>query len=125
VDSERIDILIQRVTAGISRRREGTVAITVSATAEDVSRKRETKVPELDSPNDGDDYWEERERGISTRLRSLISGLREAMRIVMEEGLEARWKGKSRESVADRGRRSDGIGLLVKNPEDGANGDGG
>ena len=56
-------------------------------------------------------YWGKDRLYHHTPPISLIFALREAMRLVMEEGLEARWERHRVESTgADRRSRGDGLG---------------
>src|SRR6266849_6353714 len=105
VDRQRIDICFSGSQKAISAP-PGMSPITVSPTAEEVFRGRKTKVQswyfDLSSAMN---YWGKDRLYHHTPPISLIYALREAMRIVVEEGLGA----ASRESArADRGPRGDG-----------------
>src|SRR6202790_2488535 len=64
-------------------------------------------------------YWGKERLYHHTPPISLIYGLREAMRMVVEEGLEARWERHRVNQLAlIAGVEAMGLGLLVKNPAD-------
>ncbi len=95
VDKQRIDICFSGSQKAISAP-PGMSPITVSPAAEEAFRKRKTKVQS-----------------------SLIFALREAMRLVVEEGLEARWERHRVNQLAlIAGIEAMGLELLVRNPAD-------
>jgi alanine-glyoxylate transaminase/serine-glyoxylate transaminase/serine-pyruvate transaminase len=64
-------------------------------------------------------YWGKDRLYHHTPPISLIYALREAMRIVMEEGLEARWeRHRTNQLALIAGLEAMGLELLVKNPAD-------
>src|SRR5260370_12544308 len=94
--------------------------ITVSPTAEEVFRKRRTKVQSwYFDLSTAMNYWGKERLYHHTPPISLIYGLREAMRIVLEEGLEARWERHRMNQLAlIAGVEAMGLGVLVKDPAD-------
>jgi alanine-glyoxylate transaminase/serine-glyoxylate transaminase/serine-pyruvate transaminase len=94
--------------------------ITVSPAAEEVFRKRKTKVQSwYFDLTTAMNYWGKERLYHHTPPISLIYALREAMRIVVEEGLENRWERHRVNQLAlIAGIEAMGMGLLVKNPAD-------
>lgn len=119
VDRERVDICFSGSQKAISAP-PGMSPITVSAAAEDVFRKRKTKVQSwYFDLTTAMNYWGKERLYHHTPPISLIYALREAMRIVVEEGLEARWERHRVNQLAlIAGVEAMGLGLLVKNPAD-------
>jgi alanine-glyoxylate transaminase/serine-glyoxylate transaminase/serine-pyruvate transaminase len=119
VDRERIDICFSGTQKAISAP-PGMSPITVSPTAEEVFRKRKTKVQSwYFDLSTAMNYWGKERLYHHTPPISLIYGLREAMRIVLEEGLEARWdRHRMNQYALIAGVEAMGLGLLVKNPAD-------
>ncbi|MGC1618871.1 MAG: alanine--glyoxylate aminotransferase family protein [Candidatus Acidiferrum sp.] len=119
VDRERIDICFSGSQKAISAP-PGMSPITVSAAAEEVFRKRKTKVQSwYFDLTTAMNYWGKERLYHHTPPISLIYALREAMRIVMEEGLEARWERHRVNQLAlIAGIETMGMGLLVRNPAD-------
>jgi alanine-glyoxylate transaminase/serine-glyoxylate transaminase/serine-pyruvate transaminase len=119
VDRERVDICFSGSQKAISAP-PGMSPITVSAAAEEVFRKRKTKVQSwYFDLTTAMNYWGKERLYHHTPPITLIYGLREAMRIVMEEGLEARWERHRVNQLAlVAGVEAMGLGLLVKNPSD-------
>lgn len=119
VDRERIDICFSGSQKAISAP-PGMSPITVSAGAEEVFRKRKTKVQSwYFDLTTAMNYWGKERLYHHTPPISLIYALREAMRIVMEEGLEARWeRHRVNQQALIAGIEAMGMGLLVKNPAD-------
>ena len=119
VDRERIDICFSGSQKAISAP-PGMSPITVSPAAEEVFRKRKTKVQSwYFDLTTAMNYWGKERLYHHTPPISLIYGLREAMRIVVEEGLEARWERHRVNQLAlIAGIEAMGMGLLVKNPAD-------
>ena len=119
VDRERIDICFSGSQKAISAP-PGMSPITVSPTAEEVFRKRKTKVQSwYFDLTTAMNYWGKERLYHHTPPISLIYALREAMRIVMEEGLEERWERHRVNQLAlIAGAEAMGLGLLVKNPAD-------
>jgi len=119
VDRERIDICFSGSQKAISAP-PGMSPITVSPAAEEVFRKRKTKVQtwyfDLTTAMN---YWGKERLYHHTPPISLIYALREAMRIVVEEGLEARWERHRVNQLAlIAGVEAMGMGLLVKDAAD-------
>lgn len=119
VDRERIDICFSGSQKAISAP-PGMSPITVSPTAEEVFRKRNTKVQSwYFDLTTAMNYWGKERLYHHTPPISLIFALREAMRIVMEEGLEARWeRHRVNQHALIAGVEAMGLGLLAKNPAD-------
>jgi alanine-glyoxylate transaminase/serine-glyoxylate transaminase/serine-pyruvate transaminase len=100
VDRERVDICFSGSQKAISAP-PGMSPITVSPAAEEVFRKRKTKVQSwYFDLTTAMNYWGKERLYHHTPPISLIYALREAMRIVVEEGLEARWERHQSESTA-------------------------
>lgn len=119
VDRERIDICFSGSQKAISAP-PGMSPITVSAAAEEVFRKRKAKVQSwYFDLTTAMNYWGKERLYHHTPPISLIYALREAMRMVVEEGLEARWERHRVNQVAlIAGIEAMGMGLLVKNAAD-------
>lgn len=119
VDRERIDICFSGSQKAISAP-PGMSPITVSPAAEEVFRKRKTKVQSwYFDLTTAMNYWGKERLYHHTPPISLIYALREAMRMVVEEGLEARWERHRVNQLAlIAGVEAMGLGLLVKNPAD-------
>jgi alanine-glyoxylate transaminase/serine-glyoxylate transaminase/serine-pyruvate transaminase len=94
--------------------------ITVSPRAEEVLRNRKTKVQSwYFDLTTAMNYWGKERLYHHTPPISLIYALREAMRLTMEEGLEARWeRHRSNQLALVAGLEAMGLELLVKNPKD-------
>ncbi len=117
VDQQRMDICFSGSQKALSAP-PGMSPITVGPRAEEVIRTRKTKVQswyfDLSSAMN---YWGKDRLYHHTPPISLIYGLREAMRIVLEEGLEARWeRHRQNQQALVAGLEAMGLGLLVKNP---------
>src|SRR5580693_2085052 len=119
VDRQRIDICFSGTQKAISAP-PGMSPITVSPQAEEVFRKRKTKVQSwYFDLTTAMNYWGKERLYHHTPPISLIYALREAMRIVVEEGLENRWERHRINQLAlIAGIEAMGMGLLVKNPAD-------
>jgi alanine-glyoxylate transaminase / serine-glyoxylate transaminase / serine-pyruvate transaminase len=119
VDRERVDICFSGTQKAISAP-PGMSPITVSSTAEEAFRKRKTKVQSwYFDLTTAMNYWGKERLYHHTPPISLIYALREAMRIVLEEGLEARWeRHRVNQQALIAGIEAMGMGLLVKNPAD-------
>jgi alanine-glyoxylate transaminase/serine-glyoxylate transaminase/serine-pyruvate transaminase len=119
VDRERIDICFSGSQKAISAP-PGMSPITVSPKAEEVFRNRKTKVQSwYFDLTTAMNYWGKDRLYHHTPPISLIFALREAMRIVLEEGLEARWeRHRMNQQALIAGIEAMGLGLLVKNPAD-------
>ena len=119
VDRERIDICFSGSQKALSAP-PGMSPITVSAAAEEVFRKRKTKVQSwYFDLTTAMNYWGKDRLYHHTPPISLIYALREAMRLVIEEGLEARWERHRVNQLAlIAGIEAMGLKLLVENPAD-------
>jgi alanine-glyoxylate transaminase/serine-glyoxylate transaminase/serine-pyruvate transaminase len=92
IDKQRIDICFSGTQKAISAP-PGMSPITVSPRAEEAFRTRKTKVASwYFDLSTAMNYWGKDRLYHHTPPVSLIFALREAMRIVMEEGLQARWE---------------------------------
>jgi len=119
VDRERVDICFSGTQKAISAP-PGMSPITVSPRAEEAFRNRKTKVQSwyFDLAT-AMNYWGKERLYHHTPPVSLIYALREAMRIVVEEGLEARWERHRVNQLAlIAGIEAMGLELLVKKPAD-------
>src|SRR6201997_5166157 len=119
VDRQRIDICFSGSQKAISAP-PGMSPITVSPRAEETFRNRKTKVQSwYFDLSTAMNYWGKDRLYHHTPPISLIYALREAMRILLEEGLEARWeRHKLNQMALIAGVEAMGMGLLVKKPED-------
>jgi alanine-glyoxylate transaminase / serine-glyoxylate transaminase / serine-pyruvate transaminase len=119
VDKQRIDICFSGSQKAISAP-PGMSPITVSPAAEEVFRKRKTKVQSwYFDLTTAMNYWGKDRLYHHTPPISLIFALREAMRLVIEEGLEARWERHRVNQLAlIAGIEAMSLELLVKNPGD-------
>jgi alanine-glyoxylate transaminase/serine-glyoxylate transaminase/serine-pyruvate transaminase len=119
VDRQRIDICFSGSQKAISAP-PGMSPITVSARAEEVFRSRKSKVQSwYFDLTTAMNYWGKDRLYHHTPPISLIYALREAMRIVMEEGLEARWeRHRVNQFALIAGVEAMGLELLVKKPEE-------
>jgi alanine-glyoxylate transaminase/serine-glyoxylate transaminase/serine-pyruvate transaminase len=119
VDRQRIDICFSGSQKALSAP-PGMSPITVSARAEEVFRNRKTKVQSwYFDLSTAMNYWGKDRLYHHTPPISLIYALREAMRIVVEEGLEARWERHRVNQLAlIAGLEAMGLELLVKKPEE-------
>jgi alanine-glyoxylate transaminase / serine-glyoxylate transaminase / serine-pyruvate transaminase len=117
VDKQRLDIVFSGSQKALSAP-PGMSPITVSPRAEEVLRNRRTKVQSwYFDLTTAMNYWGKDRLYHHTPPISLIYALREAMRLALEEGLEARWerhRGNQRALVA--GVEAMGLSLLVKKP---------
>jgi alanine-glyoxylate transaminase/serine-glyoxylate transaminase/serine-pyruvate transaminase len=119
VDRERVDVCFSGSQKAISAP-PGMSPITVSPAAEEVFRKRKTKVQSwYFDLTTAMNYWGKDRLYHHTPPISLIFALREAMRLVVEEGLEARWERHRINQLAlIAGLEAMGLKLLVENPAD-------
>ena len=117
VDRERIDICFSGSQKAISAP-PGMAPITVSPRAEEAMRSRKSKVQSwYFDLTTAMNYWGKERLYHHTPPISLIYGLREAMRIVVEEGLEARWDRHTVNQLAlIAGLEAMGLEMFVKNP---------
>jgi alanine-glyoxylate transaminase/serine-glyoxylate transaminase/serine-pyruvate transaminase len=119
VDRERIDICFSGSQKAISAP-PGMSPITVSPAGEEVFRKRKTKVQSwYFDLTTAMNYWGKDRLYHHTPPISLVFALREAMRLVVEEGLEARWERHRVNQLAlIAGLEAMGLKLLVEKPAD-------
>jgi alanine-glyoxylate transaminase/serine-glyoxylate transaminase/serine-pyruvate transaminase len=119
VDRLRIDICFSGTQKAISAP-PGMSPITVNARVEEMLRNRKTKVQswyfDLTTVMN---YWGKERTYHHTPPIPLIYALHEAMRIVLEEGLEASWeRHRQNQAALIAGLEAMGIRLFVENPED-------
>jgi len=119
VDKQRIDICFSGSQKAISAP-PGMSPITVSSRAEEAFRNRKTKVQSwYFDLTTAMNYWGRDRLYHHTPPISLIYALREALRILLEEGLEARWERHRVNQLAlVAGVEAMGLKLLVEKPED-------
>ncbi len=119
VDRQHIDICFSGTQKAISAP-PGMSPITVSPRAEEVFRTRKSKVQSwYFDLSTAMNYWGKDRLYHHTPPISLIYALREAMRLVVEEGLEARWERHRVNQLAlIAGLEAMGLELLAKNPAD-------
>lgn len=119
VDKQRIDICFSGSQKAISAP-PGMSPITVSTRAEEVFRNRKTKVQSwYFDLTTAMNYWGKDRLYHHTPPISLIYALREAMRILLEEGLGARWERHRVNQLAlVAGVEAMGLKLLVEKPQD-------
>src|SRR2546425_6403705 len=119
VDRQRIDICFSGSQKAISAP-PGMAPITLNPRAEEVLAARKTKVQSWDFDlTTAMNYWGKERLYHHTPPISLIYALREALRIVLEEGLEARWERQRRNQQAvNAGLEALGLELFVTNPAD-------
>jgi alanine-glyoxylate transaminase/serine-glyoxylate transaminase/serine-pyruvate transaminase len=119
VDRQRIDICFSGSQKAISAP-PGMAPITVNSRVEELMRARKKPVaswyfdltPVMD-------YWGKERTYHHTPPISLIYGMREALRLVLEEGLEARWERHLHNQQAlIAGVEAMGLELFVSNPAD-------
>jgi alanine-glyoxylate transaminase / serine-glyoxylate transaminase / serine-pyruvate transaminase len=117
IDNERVDICFSGTQKAISAP-PGMSPITVNPKAEEVFRNRKTKVQSwYFDLTTAMNYWGKDRLYHHTPPISLIFGLREAMRLTLEEGLENRWERHRQNQLAlIAGLESMGLELLVKDP---------
>ncbi len=119
VDAQHIDICFSGTQKAISAP-PGMAPITVNSRVEDVmhARKEPVKSWYFDL-NPTMTYWGHERTYHHTPPITLIYGLREALRLVLEEGLEARWERHLQNQQAlIAGIEALGLELLVSNPEE-------
>jgi alanine-glyoxylate transaminase/serine-glyoxylate transaminase/serine-pyruvate transaminase len=119
IDKQRVDICFSGSQKAISAP-PGMSPITVSPRAEEVFRTRKTKVQSwYFDLSTAMNFWGKDRLYHHTPPISLIYALREAMRIVLEDGLEARWERHRQNALAlIAGVEAMGLKLLVEKPED-------
>jgi len=119
VDDLRLDICFSGSQKAISAP-PGLAPITVNARTEDVLRARKTKVQswyfDLTTTMN---YWGKERTYHHTAPISLIYALREALRLVLEEGLEARWeRHRQNQQALLAGVEAMGLEPFVASPSD-------
>ncbi len=119
VDRQRIDICFSGSQKALSAP-PGMSPITVNARVEELLRNRKTKVQswyfDLTTTMN---YWGKERTYHHTPPIPLIYALHEALRLTLEEGLEARWERHRQNYTAlVAGLEAMGITLLVENPAD-------
>jgi alanine-glyoxylate transaminase / serine-glyoxylate transaminase / serine-pyruvate transaminase len=119
VDRERVDICFSGSQKALSAP-PGMSPITVSPAAEEVFRNRKTRVQSwYFDLTTAMNYWGKDRLYHHTPPISLIFALREAMRLVLEEGLEARWgRHRVNQLALIAGLEAMGLKLLVEKPAD-------
>ncbi len=119
VDRQRIDICFSGSQKAVSAP-PGMAPITLNARVEEILRARKTKVQswyfDLTTTMN---YWGKERTYHHTPPISLIYGMREALRLVLEEGLEARWeRHKQNQRALVAGLEAMGLECFVPNPAD-------
>jgi alanine-glyoxylate transaminase/serine-glyoxylate transaminase/serine-pyruvate transaminase len=119
VDRQRIDICFSGTQKAISAP-PGMSPITVNTRVEEILRSRKTKVQswyfDLTTVMN---YWGKERTYHHTPPIPLIYALHEALRIVLEEGLEAGWeRHRQNQAALIAGLEAMGLGLFVQNPAD-------
>ena len=119
VDRERVDVCFSGSQKAVSAP-PGMSPITVSPAAEEAFRKRKTRVQSwYFDLTTAMNYWGKDRLYHHTPPVSLIFALREAMRLVTEEGLETRWERHRVNQLAlIAGLEAMGLKLLVEKPSD-------
>ncbi|MGB9435405.1 MAG: alanine--glyoxylate aminotransferase family protein [Candidatus Acidiferrum sp.] len=119
VDKQRIDICFSGTQKAISAP-PGMSPITVSPRAEEAFRNRKSKVQSwYFDLSTAMNYWGKDRLYHHTPPISLIYALREAMRILLEEGLEVRWERHRVNQLAlVAGCEAMGLQMFVENPKD-------
>src|SRR5437773_955346 len=119
VDREGVDICFSGSQKAISAP-PGMSPITVSPAAEEVFRKRKTKVQSwYFDLTTAMNYWGKDRLYHHTPPISLIYALHEAMRLTLEEGLQNRWeRHRINQQALIAGVEAMGLELLVKNPKE-------
>ena len=119
VDRTKIDICFSGSQKALSAP-PGMAPITVSPRGEDALRARKTPVQswyfDLTTTMN---YWGKERTYHHTAPISLVFAMREALRIVLEEGLEARWArhAENRDALV-AGLEAMGLEMFVENPKD-------
>ena len=119
VDKQKIDICFSGSQKALSAP-PGMSPITVSPRAEEAFRTRKSKVQSwYFDLSTAMNFWGKDRLYHHTPPISLIYALREAMRIALEEGLEARWeRHRTNQLALIAGVEAMGLKLLVDNPKD-------
>lgn len=119
VDRQRIDICFSGSQKALSAP-PGMSPITVNGGVEEVIRKRKKPVQTwYFDLTPAMEYWGKERTYHHTPPISLIYGMHQALRLVVEEGLEARWERHwQNQQALIAGLEAMGLELFVKNPED-------
>jgi alanine-glyoxylate transaminase/serine-glyoxylate transaminase/serine-pyruvate transaminase len=119
IDRQRIDICFSGSQKALSAP-PGMAPITVNARGEEVMRSRKTPVQSwYFDLTTALNYWGKERLYHHTPPISLIYGMREALRLVLEEGLEARWeRHRQNQQALVAGLEAMGLQPFVKNPKD-------
>jgi len=119
VDRERIDFCFSGSQKAISAP-PGMAPITVSARGEEAMKARKEPVRSwYFDLTTAMNYWGKDRLYHHTPPITLIYAMREALRAVMEEGLEARWeRHRTNQQALIAGLEALGLEMFVKNPED-------
>jgi alanine-glyoxylate transaminase/serine-glyoxylate transaminase/serine-pyruvate transaminase len=119
VDRQRIDICFSGTQKALSAP-PGMAPITANARIEELLRNRRTKVQSwYFDMTMVTNYWGKDRTYHHTPPVSLIYALHEALRIVLEEGLEASWERHRQNQMAlIAGLEAMGLALFVQNPAD-------
>ena len=119
VDKERLDVVFSGSQKALSAP-PGMSPITVSSRAEEVLSTRKTKVQSwYFDITTAMAYWGQGRLYHHTPPVSLIYALREAARLAVEEGLEARWeRHRINQQALVAGAGAMGLKMFVENPKD-------
>jgi alanine-glyoxylate transaminase/serine-glyoxylate transaminase/serine-pyruvate transaminase len=119
IDRQRIDICFSGSQKAISAP-PGMAPISVNARVEEILRARKTKVQSwYFDLTTAMNYWGKERLYHHTPPISLIYGMREALRLVLEEGLEPRWeRHRQNQQALVAGVEAMGIELFVSNSAD-------
>jgi alanine-glyoxylate transaminase / serine-glyoxylate transaminase / serine-pyruvate transaminase len=119
VDRERIDICFSGSQKAVSAP-PGMAPITVNSRVEDVIHGRKKRVQSwYFDLTPAMDYWGKERTYHHTPPVSLIYGMREALRLVLEEGLMARWeRHRLNQQALVAGLEAMGLDLFVANPSE-------
>jgi alanine-glyoxylate transaminase / serine-glyoxylate transaminase / serine-pyruvate transaminase len=119
VDRQRIDFCFSGSQKAISAP-PGMAPITVSARGEEAMKARKEPVRSwYFDLTTAMNYWGKDRLYHHTPPITLIYAMREALRAVMEEGLEARWeRHRTNQQALIAGLEAMGLEMFVKNPED-------
>ena len=119
VDGDRIDICFSGSQKAISAP-PGMAPITVSARAEEIMRTRKEPVRSwYFDLTTAMNYWGKERLYHHTPPITLIYAMREALRAVLEEGLEARWeRHRVNQQALIAGLEAIGLEMFVSNPAD-------
>jgi len=119
VDRQKLDICFSGSQKAISAP-PGMSPITVNARVEEIFRSRKTKVQSwYFDLTTAMNYWGKDRLYHHTPPITLIYGMREALRLVLEEGLEVRWeRHRQNQQALVAGLEAMGLELFVTNPAD-------